>query len=283
MKLLNLKLVAILAVVFALSACQKEKAVTPVKNTNGETITSQEARALVNEVTSLHSGIVSMVHDIYSGNGKKNSTNAFLSCGTVIVDSLSSPHTIDIDFGTGCTDENGDFRSGQVHVEYNSEIIRNNGTYMDVTFTHYVDVDREYHGTLGIHNLGPNGGGNPVVELTANLTKYDMVTSETLTANVLFSHEWVTGSATDDNDDDSYLVTGTVTGDDGIGNNFTINVTDPMMVSYAPTCLPVFISGRYTFNLGPHPQEVYYFGDGTCDNIGYQVVNGDTTEFNIAQ
>jgi hypothetical protein len=282
MKLLTFKLVPILAIVFALSACQKEKAVTPVKNNTGEV--TVDAKELVHDVNNLYANVTRIVEMVGDGSltGKKASANALLmSCAVLTVDTISMPHTVDFDLGTGCTSEDGTFFSGHLRIEFTDYAIRKNGCRINAIATNWVQGATEYNGNLQIHNTGPNGSSNPEIVMSGTLNMYDHSISQPVNATMNLTHEWVSGSLTEDVEDDALSVTGGITGDNGGGTNFNVNINDPLIISYSSSCVPVYNKGQYTYAVGIDPVETFYYGDGTCDDIGYHIVNGDTTEFTV--
>lgn len=202
--------------------------------------------------------------------------NGLLStCATITFDTTSSPRIITIDFdtvnGSPCLD--GRYRRGKVIVSYN-------GGYRDVGSVHTISFD-DYHvndykieGSKTVTNAGKNSSGHTYfnIDVVGHIISPQGATLDWTSARV---REWVDGEGTIWWIDDVYHITGTASGNSFGGEDFSAQITEPLVVDLScvsPSPLnpkPVYLrdgileftpDGKYTRVID------YGYENGDCDN-----------------
>ena len=192
---------------------------------------------------------------------------------TVIVDTLSNPKRILIDFGTNdCVGNDGRIRKGILHVTYTGRY-REPGTIITITPENYTVNGNLVQGQKRIENLGPNSIGQLHFSISANgtVTAPGNAWSISWTANR--TRTWVEGQNTLTWLDDVYEITGNGSGVNRNGISYTTSITQALRAKLSCAWL---VSGSIT--LQPQDYEARYidFGNGSCDNDFTLTVDGDT-------
>ena len=207
--ILTSKLLLIIgALTFGFSACQKNKLIDETETASAQNFNAAE----------IEDDNAQIMADQAETNGEINlrlpaaeQAANLLGCATVTKDSLSTPKKITIDFGTGCTNNNGVTRKGKVIVTYTGRY-RDAGTVIHITSENYyvnankVDIDRT------ITNNGENSAGHLWYSIVSNrkVTFPDGTFSTSSTDDK--TREWIEGSNTPrEFSDDVYKVNGTAT------------------------------------------------------------------------
>ncbi|MEI6764718.1 MAG: hypothetical protein WCM76_03690 [Bacteroidota bacterium] len=210
--------------------------------------------------------------------GSKNIQDTIQGCPVTYITpgGFSYPKTITLDFGTACTGTDGIIRSGKIISTISAPYIDSNSV---VTSTlqnfHEIISGKDYSvtGTEVITNLGHNQAGHPIYSVNvtgASVTSTDGTISWTSTRQ----NEWFAGYNTYMNWlDDEYRISGSANGVDINGATFTVNITLPLEVQVG--CWYIKKGKIDIINPGYATITVDY-GDGTCDNIIYVVINGVT-------
>ncbi len=261
--ILTSKLLLIIAIVtFGFTACQKNKF-------NDESEASSAQNFNVAEVEDDNLQIMADQADINGEIDLRQSATAqeanLLGCAIVTKDSLSSPKKITIDFGTGCTNNNGVTRKGKILVTYTGRY-RDAGTVIHITSEDYyvnankVDINRT------VTNNGANGNGNLTFSIVADrkVTFPDGTFSTSSTDDK--TREWIEGSNTPrDFSDDVYKVTGTGTHSSKKGIVYDVRIETALTRKVA--CRQ-FTSG--VVKIIRYGQRERYgvidFGNGDCDD-----------------
>lgn len=208
-----------------------------------------------------------------SKDGKMTDTG----CPTLTVepaDYTTYPKTITIDFGTACIGSDAVTRSGKIVSIINNPYI-DSLTTVTSTLENYHEIinfiDYTITGTQVVQNLGRNSSGHPIFSVN--------VTNATISSTYGVIHwqsqrqnEWVAGYNTWMNIfDDEYLVTGTSSGTDINGDNFSINIITALR--YAILCGFISEGSLEIVNPG-YPTIVVDYGNGTCDRSVTVTING---------
>ncbi len=272
-------LLIIAALTFGLTSCNKDKLTD-----NAETIAAQNFNAA--EVEDDNTQIMA---DQAESEGAVNLrmspvdnsvVDLITGCAIVTRDTISTPRTITIDFGTGCTNANGVTRKGKIIATYTGRY-RDAGTVVHIVSENYyvndnkVDIDRT------VTNQGTNDNGNLVFSIQAvrTLTFPDGSTSS---STVDKTREWVEGASTPrDFTDDVYKVTGTGTHTSKRGILYDATTITPLIRKVS---CHQFVSGQAkivrhgaTDRFG-----VIDFGNGDCDDVATVTLdNGRTYSINL--
>lgn len=205
------------------------------------------------------------------------------NCATITVNpplpDTTFPKTITIDFGpTNCEDAYGVNRRGMITAVITGKY-RDVGSTITVTTQNYFLNDNKIEGTKTVENIGPNADGNTefTVDIANGVVTYtngDFTTYESSRVR-----EWVVGESTDGLLgilDDEYDLTGTASGTDRTGRDYTMTITNPLRV--AVLCRWV---KQGTVEI--QPEDLYLrtvdFGNGDCDATVTVEINGNTYTF----
>lgn len=205
------------------------------------------------------------------------------NCATITINpplpDTTFPKTITIDFGpTNCEDAYGVNRRGMITAVITGKY-RDVGSTITVTTQNYFLNDNKIEGTKTVENIGPNADGNTefTVDIANGVVTYtngDFTTYESSRVR-----EWVVGESTDGLLgilDDEYDLTGTASGTDRTGRDYTMTITNPLRV--AVLCRWV---KQGTVEI--QPEDLYLrtvdFGNGDCDATVTVEINGNTYTF----
>lgn len=281
MKIKNFKQIgtaAILTAVLALNSCQKEEVLAPKKpTTTTQTPTIKNPPISMVEADVVYNMIFTLVTDVNRGSLSFKADD-MLSCATVSVDSSNpSLRTATIDYGTGCTSENGTFRSGSIDLTFNFSSGRDlrdiAGKYVSVQFNSFKDGNLLIDGTASITNDGPNGATNNEFAMDFNLAIDDQDEAIQFTANASIVYEFTRGYSTVDTEDDVVHATGSVSGLAGT-DSYTISIESPLVLYRNQQCEEHYVMGVEKHSVGSNADEYIDYGDGTCDNLAVKTVNG---------
>ena len=261
--ILTSKLLLIIAVVtFGFTACQKNKLndeteALSAQNFNAAEVEDDNAQIMADQADM--NGEIDLRQSAASQEGN------LLGCAVVTKDSLSSPKKITIDFGTGCTNNNGVTRKGKIVVTYTGRY-RDAGTIIHIVSENYyvnankVEIDRT------VTNNGANGNGNLTFSIVADrkVTFPDGTFSSSSTNDK--TREWIAGSSTPSNfSDDVYKVTGTGTHTSKKGIVYDVSTVTALTRKVA---CHQFTAG--VVKIIRHGQNDRYgvidFGNGDCDD-----------------
>lgn len=196
---------------------------------------------------------------------------------TIIVDTISIPHSILIDFGNDdCIGQDTRIRKGQVFVTYTGRY-RDEGTVITITPQNYTVNGYAVNGTKTITNMGLNSNNKPyfAVNVTGSITA--PANAWTSTWNSTRTRTWIEGSSTLSILDDVYEIDGTANGVNRYGNNYSLDITTPLRAEIG---CPWIVSGILTISPSGADTRTVNFGSGDCNNGFTVTVNGETEEFN---
>ncbi|MES2619878.1 MAG: hypothetical protein V4615_03425 [Bacteroidota bacterium] len=257
--------IMLVAVIMATSSCQKEKLTKTVKNSKsienvGESF-SDIQRTIMFEVA-------------------RNLSYKTENCGIVTDDTVSVPHVRTIDYGTGCTDDKGNVRKGQMVITYDTDdFLTVSGANSYTTFNNFSLDDEQVTGSFNIHNNGTNGNGNYTF---TTIGKYDhvMLDGEVVSIEGQYDIEWTAGANTTDLSDNEFTHTGSVSATTTISSDMvTISIVQPLLEKNS--CPGYFVSGEEHLQITSEPDAYRNYGDGTCDNLAVETVNGVPTQVTL--
>lgn len=203
------------------------------------------------------------------------SDTSLFGCDKITVDTSSFPKKIIIDFSSSCKGkdiEHSGKISAQIYGKYN-EI----GTISKINFTNFKFNGKLVGGSLTITNKGLSANGNQLFDVeVSNGTLSGNKSNLTWHCNRIW--EMNVGQASSTVADDSYLITGTAEGRAFKGNAFTVEITEPLLISNS--CIYV-MQGKC--NVKPenlHTRRTDY-GNGTCDAQADVDINGKKYEVSL--
>ncbi len=197
---------------------------------------------------------------------------------TVTFDTLSSPRTLTIDFGTvNCTANNGRQRRGKIQVSYTGRY-RDEGTVITITPDNYYVNDHHVQGTKTVTNEGFNNDGHLYYSVVVNgsITAPDGSWTATHQANRV--RTWIQGEGTMTLFDDVYLITGSGSGVNRNGNAYNINITSALRVEVGCRWIT---AGTVDVIPENKPTRTINYGSGSCDGIITISVNDHTFTITI--
>lgn len=257
MKIGKGRLFAAATIVFAtlaLSSCQKEK---PNYNTN-------------------YAGDISLSDDVFNevftSNGDAKNHKS-LGCKVVTRDTLSFPRVITIDFGTGCTDGRGTTRSGQIIITHELDNFLDVGNNIQVSFNNYFQNGKQISGATNFHNNGYNGAGNITMIGTSTIVTTS-TNGNSSTINTTQNYEMLAGENTSTKEDDQYAVTGNAVGSSSDGSQLDYSIIQPLIKFRTTGCNEFYVQGVTRTRKTGQPEKYLDYGNGTCDNLGIETVNG---------
>lgn len=211
--------------------------------------------------------------------GDPNNGGVLSTCATVTVNSVNTADqdTITVDFGSvNCTCNDGRNRRGQVIVYYSGNYI-DSASVHTVTFNNYYVNDHQVLGTKTVTNLGHNAAGHLVYDINVNGTIHLASNQGTITWTSQRQREWTTGENTPLLwSDDMYSITGSASGTSAAGENFTVNITSPLIRNMQVGCRRHFTQGVVQVTPGSRPMRTIDFGTGACDDLATVTINNNT-------
>lgn len=194
---------------------------------------------------------------------------------TGIFDVTNFPRTIIIDFGTGCTGSDGRVRKGIIKVSITGKFWIA-GTVITHTLENYYVNDHHVEGTRSVTHSSTDVWD--VVVSGAKITDPD---GKTITWQSTRTRTRTGGKATPFNIfDDTYSITGTASGTNRDGRNFTVNITTAL---HLQACNWIAEITKGVVEIQPEDLKLRTidFGDGTCDNEGTVTVGNKTKTFKL--
>lgn len=197
----------------------------------------------------------------------------------IVIDTLSTPRSILIDFGTDvCEDGNGVVRQGKIFTTFTGRL-RETGTIITTTFIDYSIDGYDVSGTHTVSNLGLNSNDNPY--FLVNVDNASIVAPDnsfTVSWESTRQREWIAGSESLWLVDDEYLITGQASGVNRFGDPFNMTITQPLKITFV---CPWIVSGTIEATPDDGIVRVLNYGGGSCDNNATITVDGDVYNINL--
>jgi len=260
----------LLAAVLAFAACKKDNNMQTVAEEEDTNYAAEQARM---EQTFEDAESLSDEAYINGASALKGGAYLLSNCATVTKDTISSPHTLTVDFGTAnCLCNDGRYRRGQIVVTFAGKY-RDSGYVRTIGFNNYYVNDNQVTGTRQVTNMGRNSNGQLYYNISVNGSVILDSNKGTITQVSTRTRTWVNGESTLIRADDVYEITGT--GTFTRPNNTTVaeNITSPLIV--ALNC-PWIKQG--VIQLTPQGKAVrsLNYGNGNCDNQAVLTVGNKT-------
>ena len=253
-----------------LAACRKDK--DEDKDLDLDyTSASDNARA-----EDAFSDMLTQVDKAVDANGLRGTDD---DCDPVVTfDTLSSPRTITIDFGTvNCTASNGRRRRGRILVSYTGRY-RDEGTVITITPDDYYVNNNHVQGTKTVTNLGLNSDGHLHYSVVVDGTLTAGDGSWTATHHADRVRTWIQGEGTLTIFDDVYLITGSGSGISRTNTAYSLNITEALRVQVG---CPYITAGTVAITPEGRPTRTIDYGNGSCDGTFTVTVNGQTFTITI--
>ncbi|MEM7086524.1 MAG: hypothetical protein AAF489_10105 [Bacteroidota bacterium] len=249
-----------LAIMLFLSSCSEEDTQATEETTTAQ-LTAEQSKQSAEADKSADAvfGLIEMAYaEVEEDDGR--SASLFSDCVTITISSEGGVTFITLDFGFGCTLNNGAVVSGIIDLTYGPVVAgTRNITYVFDNFTYNA---KEIEGGGTIYRERNNANGNPQSTVNKAL---EITFPNDLVANVTGTRvaEWIEGAGSGTWMDNVFLITG----DRQIvfSSGFTHDALVTEALRREASC-PHFVSGvlELTRNNGSGTLD---FGDGTCDNL----------------
>ncbi len=284
MKTIGTKFLAIAAaglLGLSVSSCKKEITPNPPKNT-GISSVATAAQSMQSMGTAFD--YTMRIMDALENKDfsfKNNALAELATCANVIIDSVSNPHICVMDFGTGCTNDEGSVRSGIIHIEYNGEKFRDPGTYVHVTFSNFKIDSIEYNGTFNASNNGYNGDGKLNYSLAANITAENVNTGSIISGQAAVDAVMAQGGDTKTKEDDLVHLTGYLNASTSGGEVFQVDVMNALELNRSSVCDGQITIGELRIQQSGYPDKYLDYGSGTCDGVATEIIEGNSQVVNL--
>ena len=184
------------------------------------------------------------------------------------------PKTVTIDFGTGCTGFYDNTRSGKIIMVVTAPRLTP-GSVKTVTLDNYFINGIKVEGTKEIENMGKNDNQNLVFSITLEGGKLTLPDGKTIERSFDRQREWIAGQDTRNIWDDEFLVTGTTTGVNIKGLEYTSTIIAAL---HSERACRFIVSGVVKIERkGMEPMELNY-GEGECDAVAVVTQGDDSKE-----
>lgn len=265
---------AMVSVAF-LSACRKDKD----EEIDNDTTSVVEYAMADNAFTD----VSSISDEAYDGSLESYRTagNARIltTCASITFDTVSSPQTLTIDFGTtNCLCGDGNYRKGRILVSWTGPY-RDSGSVRTITFDNYFVNYNQILGTKTVTNNGTNGSGYPSFTVTVNGSivwdpQY-FGGGGTSTYTSTRTRVWSAGYNTLAWNDDVYLISGTASGTTRAGSSYTMATSEALKKEIG---FRHFTDGVLNFTPSGKNTRVIDYGyvSGGRDNLAQVTINGYT-------
>ncbi len=266
MKKIALFSLAFIACLFSLS-CRKSD-----RNNDKEVFSVMDNIMAVNFINDLYNQVMEGA-SLQTELNKVQSTCATYTVTAAAPDTVF-PKTLTIDFGiSNCVDANNVNHRGQIIAVFSNKYKVLNATIV-ITFLNYFYKDMEINGTFTITNKGLNAAGNKVFYITTtDATIYTQDKKSYVYYNCMFKKECIAGTGTPEITDDTFMLTGTASGINQLGNTFTSVIETALSVDN--NCKHI-VSGILKVTPKNLSVRKLNYGDGSCDGTMTFNINGAT-------
>jgi hypothetical protein len=254
-------IILFIAIATLAASCRKER-----RDTLGSSISTDN-----NTAENMFSDIFKVVNDISSETD--GIREDLIGCiDTIIVDTLSNPKTILIDFGDDdCVGYDGRIRTGKLYITYSGRY-REAGTIITITPDDYTVNGHLLQGQKTIENLGLNASGQLHYAITVSGTVTAPDNSWTISYEANRVRTWIEGQNTLMLWDDVYEINGSGSGINRNGVAYTSTITYPLRAQVGCNWI---VSGRITVEPEGYATRYINFGLGECDSGFTVTVNGN--------
>ncbi len=209
---------------------------------------------------------------------------SFGNCATVTVSpawpDTTFPKSVTIDFGTiNCTGTDGKLRRGK--IEYTiSDRYRNTGCVITATTDDYYVNDYKVDGNKTVTNNGRNSNDNLSYTIEVTNAKVTTPEGDEIIWESTRTREWTEGESTTywtdgvgGITDDVYSITGNASGVNRDGLNFTVTITEALIVKIGCRWITKGVLEIVPEDLKTRTVD---YGDGNCDNEATVTIGNKT-------
>jgi hypothetical protein len=260
------------------SSCEKENDTSDTTIALDNYTVTQESNGIMDAINSAAYDFGVMKLD------EAGATSATLlpECATVIVDTLSNPKSITIEFssdGNGClcSDWDNKYRKGSITATWTGKY-RKQGTIIQIKTDNYYVSGNKFEYLKTVTNNGQNNNGNLYYSVDVQKANIYYSDNTTFTSTSTRTREWIAGSNTLTPYDDVYKITGSASGVSRNGDNFTYTISSPLEIAIGCRWIR---KGIIVITPSGKPTRTIDFGDGSCDNKATVEINGTVYNINL--
>ncbi len=258
-----------LAATLVFGGCKKDK----TEEVAALLESANDQAAVENEFNSVFETADNVLRD---DNSFKSKPGRIPDCATITKDTVNKILTID--FGTvNCECKEGVFRRGKIIIHHDGTY-RTEGSVITITLEDYYVNDNHVQGTKTITNLG-NASGNFKFSYEVKDASIEFTDGSVRKWNKTATIERTMGEGTIDPWDDEFVVTGSSSGTNRKGIDFTAVTTTPLKKEITLGCAKNFVTGIVTITNSDGKTLVLNYdpnNDAACDKIASVSVNGGT-------
>lgn len=207
------------------------------------------------------------------------------TCATVTVtiganSTPSNPNgTIVIDFGTGCTDNRGNVRSGKLNITYSGRRFQPNSEVVLTTEDYFIN-GIQLEGTRTLTNVTESNETSPKFNVTLENGKATFPDGRIAERTADITRQWFRNSTPTYADDELRILEGSsASGVTRNGRNYTMLVEETIV--FKRSCEFRFpVDGAKVFTVESKPITINY-GDGECDRTVTYTVGDNTFTTNV--
>jgi hypothetical protein len=185
-------------------------------------------------------------------------------CAVLTHDTLSSPRTMVIDFGSiNCMSNDSRTRRGKILVSYTTRFA-DSGNVISISYDNYFVDDYRIMGDQTFINKGKNVAGHSYFsqEVTGKILHADTTIKDTLYWNATREMTWVSGEDTPMWFDDMYETVGTGNGRGVKGEFYASNITSPLLREVMCRFIK---AGKIEMQPQGKALRIIDYGNGNCD------------------
>ncbi|KAA9340219.1 hypothetical protein [Adhaeribacter soli] len=245
-----------------------------------ESLASAEDNARIEtEMETLHNMVEADAAERFGAPGQQVAAGVFAPCVTRTWDAATK--TLTIDFGSvNCLCKDGAYRRGKIIAVFNGPW-RTAGSTVTITLNNYFVNNNQHSGTRLVTNLSNETETSVNYKYRVEVQNAAIAFTDGTTRNwnALREVERVAGQGTATILDDEYLVSGTSSGTNRRGVQFTTTTGQPLRKVFRPGCFRNFISGTVTITNSKQKSMLLNYdptGTGACDKTASVTVNGKT-------
>lgn len=263
-------------------ACKKDDKTGADEQRDVLTISAAEKET---EINAIYEDAFTEVIDVNATqqglNGQKRQsapTEGLARCAGVEIsftppDLITFPKTVTIDYGTGCTENNGRTRKGKIIVEVD-KMFWLTGATATITFENYFVNGIKVEGTQTLTNLSSNGGFGYTYAVAGGKLTYPNGTVINYSGTRTLQQK--AGGGTLSILDDAYELTGHAKLEDSI-SSANILIRSPLHRKISCSWID---KGELSVTVNAHTASINY-GEGTCDNKAILTVGDKTKEITL--
>ncbi len=267
--------VVLLAATLVTAGCKKDKE------------TQRQAAAALMESANDQAAIEGEFNTIYEtaddvmreDNSFKSRPERLSECADIIKDTVNKILTID--FGdTNCLCKDGLYRRGRIVIHHEGKY-RTEGAVLTITLEDYYVNNNHVQGTKTITNLG-NRSGNFKYSFSVTGASIEFTDGSVRSWSKTATIERVAGEGTLTPWDDEFIVTGSSSGTNRKGIDFTATTTTPLKKKITLGCARNFVSGVVTItNSNGNTLVLDYdpYNNEACDKVATVSINGGDAKF----